>query len=67
MHEPLRSKIVKVAGALANDPYLGKSLEGELSGLRSVRVWPFRIVYEIQDKLLLIIIIRIGHRKDVYR
>lgn len=32
-----------------------------------IRVGDYRIVYEIQDDVLLILIVRIGHRKDVYR
>jgi len=32
-----------------------------------IRVGDYRIVYEIQDDVLLILIIKIGHRKDVYR
>ena len=31
------------------------------------RVGDYRIVYEIQDDILLILIIKIGHRKDIYR
>ena len=32
-----------------------------------IRVGNYRIIYEIQDDVLLILIIKIGHRKDVYR
>jgi len=32
-----------------------------------IRVGDYRIVYEIQDDVLLILIVKIGHRKDVYR
>jgi len=32
-----------------------------------VRVGDYRIVYEIQDDILLILIIKIGHRKDIYK
>ena len=35
--------------------------------LHRVRVGDYRIVYEIQDNVLLILIIKIGHRKDIYR
>ena len=34
---------------------------------RKVRVGDYRIIYEIQDDVLLILIIKIGHRKDIYR
>lgn len=32
-----------------------------------VRIGNYRIVYEIQDDVLLILIVKIGHRKDIYR
>jgi mRNA interferase RelE/StbE len=32
-----------------------------------VRVGDYRIIYEIQNEILLIIILKIGHRKEVYR
>ena len=32
-----------------------------------VRVGTYRIIYEIQDDVLLILIVKIGHRKDIYR
>jgi mRNA interferase RelE/StbE len=32
-----------------------------------IRVGDYRIIYEIQDDVLLILIIKIGHRKDIYR
>jgi mRNA interferase RelE/StbE len=32
-----------------------------------IRVGDYRIVYEIHDDILLILIIKIGHRKDIYR
>jgi mRNA interferase RelE/StbE len=32
-----------------------------------VRVGDYRIIYEIQNEILLILILKIGHRKEVYR
>lgn len=32
-----------------------------------VRVGDYRIVYQIQDKILMVLIVRIGHRREVYR
>jgi len=32
-----------------------------------VRVGDYRIVYEIQEDVLVILVIKIGHRKDIYR
>lgn len=41
----------------------------KLSGQERFRVRQgvYRIVYEIQDKELVIIVVKVGHRRDVYR
>ncbi|MER3423919.1 MAG: hypothetical protein C4293_12485 [Nitrospiraceae bacterium] len=52
---------------LAEDPYQGKALTGEFKGLCRWRVGRFRIVYEIQRSASIVLVLRIGHRKDVYR
>ncbi|HAH52324.1 MAG TPA: type II toxin-antitoxin system mRNA interferase toxin, RelE/StbE family [Balneola sp.] len=44
----------------------GKSLKGRMKGLWRYRVGDYRIVSQIQDEQILILIIRIGHRRDVY-
>ena len=42
------------------------SLTGEESVYR-VRVGKYRIIYEVHDDRLLIQVVRVGHRRDVYR
>lgn len=32
-----------------------------------IRIGAYRVVYEIEDEVLLILVIRVAHRKDVYR
>jgi len=41
----------------------------KLSGLERYRVrqGSYRIIYEIQDARLVVLIVKVGHRKDVYR
>lgn len=38
-----------------------------LGSLYRVRVGDYRIVYEIQDDVLVVLVITIGHRREVYR
>ena len=44
-----------------------KKLKGETDLYRIRVANTYRIVYEIQDKQLLITVVKIGHRRDVYR
>ncbi len=62
-----QQRIRLVLRSVASNPFEGKKLEGELKGKYSIRVWPYRIIYEIYEKHLIVSVIHIGHRKDVYR
>lgn len=44
-----------------------ESLQGTEKGLFRIRQGNYRIVYHIQDHQLLILIVRIVHRKEVYK
>lgn len=35
-------------------------------GLYRVRVGDYRIVYQLRDEVLLVVIVRVGHRREVY-
>ncbi len=63
-----RSRVAKAMVALADDPYPqgSRKLAGYDDVFR-VRVGRYRILYEVSGKKLIIIILKIGHRKDVYR
>jgi mRNA interferase RelE/StbE len=52
---------------LAQDPRPpgARALQGR-PGLR-VRVGDYRIVYTIQDDVLLVVVVTLGHRREVYR
>jgi len=52
---------------LENPCSVGKALQGPLGELWRYRVGDFRIICEIQDKKLTILVLQIGDRKDVYR
>lgn len=62
-----RIKARVVLEAILKNPFSGKKLSGELPNQYSMRAWPFRIIYEIRKKELVILVLRIRHRKDAYR
>lgn len=43
-----------------------KSISGTISGLFRLRVGSYRIIFKKEEKELIIVIIRIGHRKSIY-
>ncbi len=63
-----QNRIVEVINGLKQEPRKSgcKKLRGE-NKLYRFRVGDYRIIYEIEDDLLVIMVIKIAHRKDVYR
>jgi mRNA interferase RelE/StbE len=52
--------------AMPNPRSSGKALQGDLKGLWRYRVGDYRLIVQIHDNELVILVIEIGHRKDVY-
>jgi len=46
-----QKKVRKKLAVLEQDSLLGKKLTGEFEGVQSLRVWPYRILYEINKKM----------------
>ncbi|WP_419161577.1 type II toxin-antitoxin system RelE family toxin [Candidatus Palauibacter sp.] len=42
-------------------------MKGGLRGLRRVRVGDYRVVYEVLDDALVVLVVRVAHRGTVYR
>lgn len=52
----------------AEDPrQWGKPLRGEKQGLWRYRVGNYRLICDIQDEKITVLVLAVGHRKDVYR
>ena len=45
----------------------GKALVGDKKGLWRYRIGNYRLIVEIQDNKLIILILTFGHRKDIYK
>jgi mRNA interferase RelE/StbE len=66
INDPDYSKIKSAIYSLADDPrpHGYKKLKGR-DGYR-IRVGNYRVIYEIVDDLLIVEVINIGNRKDIY-
>jgi len=45
----------------------GKALRGDLAGLWRYRVGDYRVLCQINNRELIVLVIAIGHRKEIYR
>ena len=61
-----REKIFSTIQVLRENPLAGKQLEGKHKGFRSLRAWPYRIIYAVDHHIITVTIVKVGHRKDVY-
>ena len=67
INEPYYSNIKKAIYNLANDPRPSgcKKLKGREA--YRIRIANYRAIYEIKDEILLVDVVYVGHRKDVYK
>ncbi len=62
-----KHRLIEAIDKLTENPHVGKLLKGEYSGLRRIRSGSYRIIYEINENEVIVLILRVGHRKQIYR
>ena len=62
-----RQKITDKLVILGSNPFLGKKLGGKFSGCHSLRIWPYRVIYQINKLQRIVLIVTIEHRQGVYK
>lgn len=60
-------RLANAIDELAQKPDLGIPLRNELKGLHKYRVGSYRIIYQILRSQLIVMVIDIGHRREIYR
>jgi len=66
LHPQIKPIVKSHIQKLKENPYIGKSLERELSAYYSLRMKRFRIIYKIDHQNHIVQIHYVGHRKDIY-
>ena len=62
------TQTLKTRIAPLEDPRkLGSALAGELGGLWRWRIGDYRVVARIEDERITILVVRVAHRREVYR
>jgi len=61
-------RVVRAIDPLAGDPHPAGcvALKGG-EGLLRIRVRVYRVIYLVEDDRLVVVVVRIGHRREVYR
>jgi mRNA interferase RelE/StbE len=68
IHPDYRKKIEELVLALGNNPRPEgyTKLKGE-DNLFRIRIGPYRVIYTIIDDKLIVLVLEIGNRKDIYK
>lgn len=64
-----QSQLLSVIDGLAENPrpHGYKKLHGKLKAYHRIDTGNYRVVYEIRDDVLIVIVVKVGDRRDVYR
>ena len=62
----IRRRLLAALRKLRADPERGKPLQLILKGLRAWRTGDYRIVYRVIESRIEILVVAVGHRRDVY-
>lgn len=70
LDKPTKKRIQKVIDQLMENPYTVpnvKPLSGFAGDIYRIRIGPYRVIYKIEDEQLLVLILKIGPRGDIYK
>lgn len=68
MPRKVQRQIDRKIGALAEDPFpRGCELIGSTTDIYRIKSGNYRIAYKVEGKRLMILVVRVGHRKEFYR
>jgi mRNA interferase RelE/StbE len=68
LDRPVRDRILRALARLADDPRHTANVTALRGSDRyRMRVGDWRVIYELHDDVLTILVVRVGHRRDVYR
>ena len=69
LDKPLARRVLTAVTKLGLDPRPPgvRALTGHPSGTMRLRVGKYRVVYVLQDDLVVVTVVRVAHRREVYR
>jgi mRNA interferase RelE/StbE len=69
LDRPVQARILQAPVRLEEDPFTApnvKALRGGGDGYR-LRVGDHRVLYQVLDERVLVLVVKVGHRREVYR
>jgi mRNA interferase RelE/StbE len=63
----VRLQVLKAVESLREDPLKGDFLSASWKGIRRLRVGAYRVLYAFDGRELLILVLRVRHRREAYR
>ena len=63
----IRERIVKALDKLAANPRNAANVKTLQGGGYRLRIADYRVIYALEDDVLVVLVVKIGHRRDVYR
>ena len=65
----VRKKISRKIDSLGKDPYPPNAvkLAGAKGDFFRVRIGDYRVIYSVREDALIVLVVGIGHRKEIYR
>ena len=60
-------RIIKTLDSLQINPFQGKPLKHGMKGQYSLRVGVYRIIYKVDQRIITVFVLDIGHRKHIYQ
>ena len=69
LRRPILDQVRSAIRSLADDPHPADSIpmRGKGAGLHRLRIGNYRVVYRVRAQRLCVLVIRIGHRSEIYR
>jgi len=67
LQKPARERILKALRKLAPDPFAATNVKALKGGGYRLRVGDYRVLFTVETEILLVLVIRVAHRREVYR
>lgn len=62
-----RARVAKAIAKISGDPYCHGSKKLTGTEFWRIRVGNYRVVYAVLESMLVVLVVKIGHRREVYR